>query len=40
VRILKLHDKILRRVVKSVLREQLLRDGYEVSRLTPDAMTV
>lgn len=37
--IIKLHDEIQRRVVKSELREQLVRDGYEVSGLGPDDMT-
>ncbi len=38
--ITKLHDEIQRRVIKSELREQLLRDGYEVSGMGPQAMAV
>ena len=36
----KLYDEILRRVVKSDLREQLIKDGYEVVGLGPEDMTV
>lgn len=35
----KLHDEIQRRVVKSDLRDQLVKDGYEVVGLGPDEMT-
>ncbi len=34
--IVKLHDEIQRRVIKSELREQLIKDGYEVAGLGPD----
>jgi tripartite-type tricarboxylate transporter receptor subunit TctC len=37
--IMKLHDEIQRRVVKSELRAQLIKDGYEVTGLGPDEMT-
>jgi tripartite-type tricarboxylate transporter receptor subunit TctC len=36
--VLKLHDEIQRRVVKSDLREQLIKDGYEVVGLGPEEM--
>ena len=34
--IMKLHDEIQRRVIKSELREQLIKDGYEISGLGPE----
>lgn len=34
--IMRLHDEIARRVVNSELRDQLVRDGYEVSGLGPE----
>ena len=34
--IMKLHDEIQRRVIKSELREQLIKDGYEISGLSPE----
>lgn len=37
--VIKLHDEIQRRVVKSDLREQLVKDGYEVVGLGPEDMT-
>jgi tripartite-type tricarboxylate transporter receptor subunit TctC len=37
--IMKLHDEIQRRVVKSELRAQLIKDGYEVTGLGLDEMT-
>ena len=36
--VIKLHDEIQRRVVKSELREQLVKDGYEVVGLGPEDM--
>jgi len=38
--ILKLHDEIQRRVVKSELRELLIKDGYEVTGLGPEEFAV
>lgn len=35
--VMRLHDEIQRRVVKSEVREQLIRDGYEVPGLGPEA---
>jgi tripartite-type tricarboxylate transporter receptor subunit TctC len=35
--IFKLHDEIQRRVIKSELREQLIKDGYEIAGLGPEA---
>jgi tripartite-type tricarboxylate transporter receptor subunit TctC len=35
--ITKLHDEIQRRVIKSELREQLVKDGYEIAGLGPEA---
>lgn len=35
--VMKLHDEIQRRVIKSELREQLIKDGYEIAGLGPDA---
>lgn len=37
--VIKLHDEIQRRVVKSDLREQLVKDGYEVVGLGSEDMT-
>lgn len=34
--IVKLHDEIQRRVIKSEWREQLIKDGYEISGLGPE----
>ncbi|HTE16693.1 MAG TPA: tripartite tricarboxylate transporter substrate binding protein [Burkholderiales bacterium] len=34
--IMKLHDEIQRRVIKSELREQLIKDGYEIAGLGPE----
>ncbi len=34
--ITKLHDEIQRRVIKSELREQLIKDGYEIAALGPN----
>lgn len=37
--VMKLHDEIQRRVIKSELREQLVKDGYEIAGLGPEEMT-
>jgi tripartite-type tricarboxylate transporter receptor subunit TctC len=34
--IMKLYDEIMRRVLKSELRDQLIRDGYDIAGLGPD----
>jgi tripartite-type tricarboxylate transporter receptor subunit TctC len=34
--VMRLHDEIQRRVIKSEVRDQLIRDGYEVSGLGPE----
>ncbi len=36
----KLHDDIQQRVVKSSSREPLIKDGYEVTGLSPEAFSV
>jgi tripartite-type tricarboxylate transporter receptor subunit TctC len=38
--IMKLHDEIQHRVIKSELREQLIRDGYEIAGLGPEEFGV
>lgn len=34
--VMKLHDEIVRRVLKSELREQLIREGYDIAGLGPE----
>ena len=38
--IMKLHDEIQQHVVKSGLREQLIKNGYDVAGLGPDEFSV
>lgn len=37
---MKLHDEIQQHVVKSGLREQLIKNGYDVAGLGPDEFSV
>ena len=34
--VMRLHDEIRRRVLKSEVRQQLIRDGYEISGMGPE----
>ena len=34
--VMNLHDEITRRVLKSELREQLVKEGYDIASLGPD----